>query len=580
MTDRAAAHVVALLTCHDRRELTITALRSWFGQQAPGVRLGAVLVDDGSADGTAAAVRDRFPDVAILPGDGTLYWAAGMALAERHARRLAPDAVLWLNDDVVLAPDALASLRRTSEQFRPAAVVAGALADPLTGQITYGAIAPSRWHPLHGSLVQPSGHAVRVGAVHGNVLYVPRQAYQRLGIDGTFQHAYADLDYGLRLQRIGYPAVLTGAVVGRCSRDTSSRGAPAARLPLRRRLRELNSPRGVPVRSHVRFLRRHGGPLWPVFVPVPYVKEVLRPASTATRVLVSLLRHHPGVTAHPARFLARLALWRIRTALGRDAIVRFDGYGVRFWCPAEWRGMSKLAFTLREDYEPELRQLRRWVSPGDLVVDVGAHYGAYTVCLARVVGPAGRVLAVEPASHALDVLRQNVRANGLHSVQVVPAALGDRTDRLILQGHGDPSRASLAGPAVGPDCVHGPDGCGSEVVRVLRLDDLVPAGDRVTFMKIDTEGYELPVLSGSADVLDRDRPVVLFEYQPTAARRAQVPPDGAWDLLARRGYSFHQIGADGEPARLSDPGSLLGQNVLALPPAGPAPAGRAQRTTP
>jgi hypothetical protein len=56
-----------------------------------------------------------------------------------------------------------------------------------------------------------------------------------------------------------------------------------------------------------------------------------------------------------------------------------------------------------------------------------------------------------------------------------------------------------------------------------------------------------------------------------------VPPDGAWDLLAGRGYSFHQIRADGEPVRLSDPRGLLGQNVIALPPLDPAGA---QRTTP
>lgn len=272
----AAPLIIGILTCHDRRELTLRALRGWFGQQADGVHLDAVLVDDGSTDGTAAAVAAQFPGVTVVPGGGSLFWAAGMALAEAHARCRDPDTLVWLNDDVVLDDDCLATLRKVSASTAPPAVVAGALADPDTDHLTYGAFAPAGWHPLRGSLVPPAGRPVPVAAVHGNVLFVPRAAYQRLGIDGRFEHAYADFDYGLRLRRIGYPVLLTPGTIGRCSRATSSRRMPDPGLPIKERLRALNSPQGVPLRSHVRFLRRHGGPQWPVLAAAPYLKEIAR----------------------------------------------------------------------------------------------------------------------------------------------------------------------------------------------------------------------------------------------------------------------------------------------------------------
>lgn len=268
--------LTAILTCHNRRELTLRVLRGWFGQQGHGAELDAVLVDDGSADGTAAAVAAEFPRVTVVPGSGSLFWAAGMALAERHARRSRPDALVWLNDDVDLDADCLRELMATSAAASPAAVVAGALADPDTGAITYGGFAPQRWHPLRGSLVRPTGRPIPVPTMHGNVVYVPRSAYERLGIDGRFAHAYADFDYGLRLRRAGVPVLLTAGPVGRCSRSTSSRSGTIADLPLRDRLRHLNSPRGVPIRSQARFLRRHAGPWWPVLAFAPYGKDLAR----------------------------------------------------------------------------------------------------------------------------------------------------------------------------------------------------------------------------------------------------------------------------------------------------------------
>jgi FkbM family methyltransferase len=171
---------------------------------------------------------------------------------------------------------------------------------------------------------------------------------------------------------------------------------------------------------------------------------------------------------HPGRFFARLTAWRVLTAAGRGATVTSRRYGVRWWCPPEWRGSAKLSYALRDEYERELVHLDRWVSRGDVVVDAGAHYGAYAVPLGRLVGDEGLVLAVEPSSHARTVLARSLELNGLQNVEVLPLGLSESATTGVLRVHADRSRASLA--------LAGDDAVASEDVKLARLDDVVPAG--------------------------------------------------------------------------------------------------------
>lgn len=64
------------------------------------------------------------------------------------------------------------------------------------------------------------------------------------------------------------------------------------------------------------------------------------------------------------------------------------------------------------------------VRQGDTVLDVGANIGYNTVYLSRAVGPSGRVIAIEPAHDNLEVLRQQLAANGLSNVTVYSVAAG------------------------------------------------------------------------------------------------------------------------------------------------------------
>jgi len=78
---RMTMDLAVLMAAHNRRDTTLLCLRSLFEGRLDNVHLSVTLVDDGSNDGTADAIRLQFPSVAIIHGDGTLFWSRAMALA-------------------------------------------------------------------------------------------------------------------------------------------------------------------------------------------------------------------------------------------------------------------------------------------------------------------------------------------------------------------------------------------------------------------------------------------------------------------------------------------------------------------
>jgi GT2 family glycosyltransferase len=86
MDSKSQMRLAVLMTCFNRKEMTLEALRSLFSQkQVEDLNVTVYLVDDGSRDGTSQAVAERFPRVSILQGDGSLFWNGGMRKAFAEA---------------------------------------------------------------------------------------------------------------------------------------------------------------------------------------------------------------------------------------------------------------------------------------------------------------------------------------------------------------------------------------------------------------------------------------------------------------------------------------------------------------
>ncbi len=267
-----SARIAVLIACYNRRETTVVALRRLFAQ-ATDLQLDVVLVDDASTDGTPEAVRSEFPQVKVIQTSGDYYWAASMALAETEASSLHNDLTLWLNDDVVLDADALARMVQTHE-LHPDAIIVGAVRGPQTAEVTYG----GRWrtgrHPQKMVKAGSANTVMDVGAFNGNCVLIPAVASRTVGpIDGNFSHAYADDDYSLRALAVGVKMLQVPGTVGTCPLNLKT-VEPASSF--RGRWKQLQSPKGLPLKSQVRYLRRHAGPEWPIYLTITYAKRLFK----------------------------------------------------------------------------------------------------------------------------------------------------------------------------------------------------------------------------------------------------------------------------------------------------------------
>jgi GT2 family glycosyltransferase len=280
-----ALSIAAILASRNRRDRTLSCLDSYFSQRsAELLDLRAVLVDDGSTDGTGEAVRAKYPAARVIDGSGELFWAAGMALAERAALLARPDYLLWLNDDVVLDPNALACLLETELHAAPGrCIVVGALRDPETGELTYSGVRRSGIHPLRVQLVRPRDTPAEVETFNGNVVLISRAVREAVGpIDGRFAHAIADFDYGRRAAQANVVNLLGPGTIGTCTREQRVRPWLDPNCSRSARVCALFGPKGIPPRSTARYLRHYGGRSWPVFWLGSYAKALLG-ALTAPR---------------------------------------------------------------------------------------------------------------------------------------------------------------------------------------------------------------------------------------------------------------------------------------------------------
>src|SRR4051812_3286751 len=112
MKEIAAYRIAVLLTCYNRKTKTLAFLDSLLCQYAlKALQVDVYLLDDGSTDGTSAAVAQKYPAVKIVAGTGSLFWAGGMRAIWQHAMAQNTYDLFWLfNDDVVLFDDAIDNL--------------------------------------------------------------------------------------------------------------------------------------------------------------------------------------------------------------------------------------------------------------------------------------------------------------------------------------------------------------------------------------------------------------------------------------------------------------------------------------
>jgi FkbM family methyltransferase len=228
--------------------------------------------------------------------------------------------------------------------------------------------------------------------------------------------------------------------------------------------------------------------------------------------------------------------------------------------------ITRLTFTIGwhvaffGSYEPELRSIVRAVLPtGGVALDVGANVGWHTLLMANLVGPQGRVLAVEANPSVRQELVRNIRLNRLAQVNVIPCAVAE-SERLLefcAPTADDPSSDSghvLTGAKEGADMIRVEARTLDAIASELRID-------RLDLLKIDVEGFEWPALQGAERTIAKYRPYILFEFDAAYCDRGGGKPSVICDFFRRHEYRVFSVGRTWaeavEPSRWPDCANLL-----------------------
>lgn len=167
------------------------------------------------------------------------------------------------------------------------------------------------------------------------------------------------------------------------------------------------------------------------------------------------------------------------------------------------------------EHGPEISRLLLGgsIPSGGAYIDVGANIGYFSVLLSRLAGNGGIVHSFEPEPGNFALLKRNIDGNGCSNVKLYDCALGETEDVLSLGLYKASNR--------GRHSLLKNFGHGTVSVPVKRLDALVEGDAPIAFMKVDVEGFELPVLRGAERLLPQVQNLVI-EFSPGLMAEAHL----------------------------------------------------------
>lgn len=257
---------------------------------------------------------------------------------------------------------------------------------------------------------------------------------------------------------------------------------------------------------------------------------MVAPYQSARRILARLYRRQSP---------ARRRLGRHFAANG-EPVVLTDCYGIRFVLHA-WEVEEVDELLTKSLYKPDFRAIEKLLGPGDTAVDVGANVGTHSIMMARRVGAAGRVIAFEPTPATAWLMRENLSLNRIENVDLVEAAVSDTPGSVVMNLFDQRYSAWNSRGAPVMDGIAPVETIG---VRSETLDTAMRARgiERINFLKIDVEGFELEALNGATGLLsDGAIDCLSFEISQIPLEATGHEASAVFEVLASFGYRSYKL---------------------------------------
>lgn len=158
-------------------------------------------------------------------------------------------------------------------------------------------------------------------------------------------------------------------------------------------------------------------------------------------------------------------------------------------------------------YEPFfLSVIKKHLSPGDTFVDIGANIGQHSLFASQVIGTSGQVISFEPIPRIYEQFKKSVDINNFENIDVCNLGCGSKEEELeIFSAEGNIGASSI---------VDSSRNTSKEKIKLATADSILAKYGKVSFIKIDVEGYEYFALQGLENTIEKYKPKMLIEYSP------------------------------------------------------------------
>jgi len=205
-------------------------------------------------------------------------------------------------------------------------------------------------------------------------------------------------------------------------------------------------------------------------------------------------------------------------------------YNDYFWLnPNKYLDREIINQSLFEPYSTAL--IKKLIKKGDVVLDVGANIGYYTVIMSKLVGNIGKVYAFEPTKYYGDILLRNLKENDINNCEVQFYGLSSHDQKLEISiGESSATLHWTADTAPRE----------KEQITLISLDKFVHDSGikKIDFIKIDVDGHEPEFLKG-ATILNELRPIILLEVNHENYLKAGVTAWDFYDNIKQQNYFIY-----------------------------------------
>lgn len=234
------------------------------------------------------------------------------------------------------------------------------------------------------------------------------------------------------------------------------------------------------------------------------------------------------------KFLARFAIRQVKKRVFGEGTRLALPTGQTLYCPPWSPSASEAYYTGADTDWGSERLLFEHLEPDGVFLDIGAHVGYYALYMAPAVA---KVYAFEPDARSFPVLDRNL----------APCAHAEAISKAVFSKSGPmqfESRTDAEGFVRVSDDETDTGGA-TRGIEAVSVDDWMDdhAGEKVTGIKIDIDGFDFEVLQGSTQVIGRDQPLILMEYLETESNSFENL-FGFLDGIGYAAFAFHR----GDPA--------------------------------